>query len=352
MGLIVTSGKSSLWSSLESRVFDPEIQVRSSPFAFALVLSAMVRKRFQAIAPDVRRKLRIFFTRPISCILMVVGVILFSISAIPGLKRNHLKKICDVQSSIRKEEQRMKKKGIVLHAALITAFWIFSAMAAENYPTRPVEIISPNAPGGGMDFTLNLFKRQGREDPGSTDHHQLQTRCGGCHRTVYAKAAKPDGYSLMAASISTLVLPPLSKRGAAYSLDDFTPICTLTTIPLVFCVREDSPYKTMQEFIQAAKTKKMKYATHGAFTTAPYLHGGFGEDGWLSGNPHSSYWGSGRHDRRAWRACRHGRFRYDGVRWARQAKNSRHRSRETVRGFSGGPYVEGDRLSNFGGDHL
>ena len=162
----------------------------------------------------------------------------------------------------------MKRRGTVLLGVLITVFWGFSAMAAESYPTRPIEIISPNAPGGGMDFVINLFKGKVEKILGQPIIINFKTGAAGVTGTVYAKACKPDGYSLMAASVSTLVLPPLSKRGAAYGLDDFTPICSLTTIPQVFCVREDSPYKTIQAFIQAAKTKKMKYATHGAFTTA------------------------------------------------------------------------------------
>ena len=71
---------------------------------------------------------------------------------------------------------------MVLLVALVTAFWIFSAMAAENYPVRPIEIISPNAPGGGMDFVLNLFKSKVEKMLGSTHHYQLQSRRRRGHR--------------------------------------------------------------------------------------------------------------------------------------------------------------------------
>jgi tripartite-type tricarboxylate transporter receptor subunit TctC len=168
------------------------------------------------------------------------------------------------------KQRKMRKELKILFAGIVTllVFGIYSALLASNYPTRSIELISPNAPGGGMDFAANLFKNKVERILGQPIILNFKTGAAGVTGTVYAKSCKPDGYTLMLASISTLVISPLTKKGAGYNLDDFTPICTLTAIPLVFCVREDSPYKTMQDFIQAAKTKKIKYATHGAFTTA------------------------------------------------------------------------------------
>jgi tripartite-type tricarboxylate transporter receptor subunit TctC len=164
----------------------------------------------------------------------------------------------------------MRKGWIILlfGIGILLTIGVYSEPAASDYPTRPIELISPNAPGGGMDFAANLYKNKVEKILGKPMILNFKIGAAGATGTVYAKGCKPDGYSLMLASISTLVLPPLTKRGAGYTLDDFTPICTLTTVPLAFCVREDSPYNTMQDFIRAAKTKKMKYATHGAFSTA------------------------------------------------------------------------------------
>jgi tripartite-type tricarboxylate transporter receptor subunit TctC len=157
---------------------------------------------------------------------------------------------------------------------VLVAFFIFFAseaslsMGASDFPNRPIEITLPNAPGGGMDFIFTLFKDKVEKVLKQPIIFTYKAGAAGMTGTLYAKACKPDGYSLLAASISTFILPPLTRKAAEYTLDDFTAICNLTTIPQAFCVKEDSPYKTMQEFIQAAKTKKMKYGTHGAFTTA------------------------------------------------------------------------------------
>lgn len=142
------------------------------------------------------------------------------------------------------------------------------ALAASNYPDHPIENILPNEPGGGMDFINTLFKNSVEKIIKQPIILVYKGGAGGLLGTVYAKGRKPDGYTLMASSSSTLILPALTRKEAQYTLDDFTPICNLTEIPHCYCVREDSPYKTMQEFIQAAQTKQMNYGTYGAFSLA------------------------------------------------------------------------------------
>jgi tripartite-type tricarboxylate transporter receptor subunit TctC len=166
------------------------------------------------------------------------------------------------------------KKGLLI---LFLGFVAFSAsdhslsMAASDYPTRAIEVILPVAPGGGLDFAMNLFKNRVEKILGQPLVFVYKPGAAGATGTLYATGCKPDGYTLVASTISTLVIPPLTKKGAGYTLDDFVPICNLTSIPQVFCIKDDSPYKTMQDFIQAAKTKKMKYATPGIFTNAHIL---------------------------------------------------------------------------------
>jgi tripartite-type tricarboxylate transporter receptor subunit TctC len=161
----------------------------------------------------------------------------------------------------------MKKAKIILAFGVLVLSAILATIvsAQEIYPTRAVEVISPNAAGGGLDFALQLFKPRVEKVLGKPLIINYKPGAGGIQGTLYAKDAKPDGYALMAATVSTLVLPTLTKKGATYGMDDFTPVCNLTSIPILFCVKEDSPYKTMEDFIRAAKTKKMKYATPGTY---------------------------------------------------------------------------------------
>jgi tripartite-type tricarboxylate transporter receptor subunit TctC len=164
-----------------------------------------------------------------------------------------------------------QKRGWMI---FITGMLIFSEIslcqAASDYPNRYIDLIIPYAPGGGSDVASRFYKDKVEQVIGQPLVYTYKPGAAGVVGSVYAKECKPDGYTLLVASISTMVLPPLTKRGAGtdYTMDDFTPVCIITYNPMIFCVRADSPYKTMQDFIKAAKTKKMKYSSHGVFTTA------------------------------------------------------------------------------------
>jgi tripartite-type tricarboxylate transporter receptor subunit TctC len=164
-----------------------------------------------------------------------------------------------------------KRKGCkILLVAFITLIirGVPMALAASDYPNRPIEIIIPNEPGAAMDFVNTLFKTKVEKIIGQPMILVFKPGAMGMIGTSYTNGSKPDGYTLMAATPSTLLLPMLTNKEVKYTLNDFVPICNLTVIPTCYVVNDNSPYKTMQEFIQAAKTKKMKYATYGAFSTA------------------------------------------------------------------------------------
>ncbi len=163
------------------------------------------------------------------------------------------------------------KKGIVLVVACLAILAVSvtcGSVSAADFPTRPIEVICPNAPGGGMDFVMTLFKKYAEKDTKQPILLTFKPGGGGTIGNVYALGAKPDGYTLVSESCSSLLLSYMTRKNAGYTMEDFTPICNFTEIPQVFCVKDDSPYKTMREFIEAAKTKKMQYSTFGQFSTA------------------------------------------------------------------------------------
>ena len=153
-------------------------------------------------------------------------------------------------------------------------------VAASDFPTRYIEIIIPYAPGGGTDVINRCYKDKVEKILGQPLVYTYKPGATGVVGNLYVKGSKADGYTLLVASNSTLVLPLLTKRGqgANYTLDDFTPICTFSYSPQIFCVKVDSPYKTMQDFVQAAKSKKMKYGTVGVFGAAHIMFEAFGRE--------------------------------------------------------------------------
>jgi len=94
---------------------------------------------------------------------------------------------------------------------------------------------------------------------------------GAVGMTAAAKAA-PDGYTVLMTLSSISIFPvsdPINGKAAPYEIKDFAPIALLTADPTVLVVRADSPYKTIQDFIAAAKANpnKINYSSSGVYGT-------------------------------------------------------------------------------------
>jgi tripartite-type tricarboxylate transporter receptor subunit TctC len=164
-----------------------------------------------------------------------------------------------------KEGNRMKQWGkwvvslILLDVFLITC--TSYSLAASEYPNRPIEMVIPFPPGGVVEIVERPFKDRVAKILGQPVVFSFKAGAGGAVGATHVAHAQPDGYTILVGGTTVLNMIPLTKKETGYSLDDFTPICNLTMASLVWSVKEDSPYKTMRDFIQAARTKKMKYAT-------------------------------------------------------------------------------------------
>ncbi len=158
----------------------------------------------------------------------------------------------------------------IMFISVLAIFWgtgISFGQSASDYPNRPIELIVPYSPGGGADIASRAFKDSVAKVLGQPIVQSFKPGAGGATGSAFVASAKPDGYTLLVGSNSPLVVAPLTKK-PGYTLDDFTPICNFSLLPLCWVVKDDSPYKTMKDFIEAAKTKKMKYATYGTLTAA------------------------------------------------------------------------------------
>jgi tripartite-type tricarboxylate transporter receptor subunit TctC len=159
--------------------------------------------------------------------------------------------------------------GIVVLVILLGVGISFS-LAAVDYPTRPIELVLAYPPGGGTDSGTIPFRERAGKILGQPIVSVYKPGAAGAVGTAFVANAKADGYTLIAAAQSSFILLPLT-RDPGYTLDSFTPVCNFTESRLVYCVKEDSPYKTMRDFVEAAKTKKLIYASPGANTTGNIL---------------------------------------------------------------------------------
>ncbi|ALV39933.1 hypothetical protein AU252_01110 [Pseudarthrobacter sulfonivorans] len=125
---------------------------------------------------------------------------------------------------------------------------------AANYPDGALNYIIPYSPGGSSDPAGREFSRMLAEELGTTVVNQ---NLPGGDETIGTSAilsAEPDGMTLGFAAPSGLIIQPMLKD-LAYEDKGYTPISKLAFVPNALLVGKDSPYRTLDEFIAAAKDK-------------------------------------------------------------------------------------------------
>src|SRR5437773_354098 len=156
--------------------------------------------------------------------------------------------------------------------ALLSIIAIFApapAIAQDNYPNRPVKIIAPQAPGGGVDLVARIISDRLRVSLGQAFVVENQAGAGGAIATQMAARAKPDGYTLMIGYVATHATNPAVKRNLGYdAVKDFTPIAMLGGTPNLLVVARAVPVDTLQEFVAYAKAnpRKVDYGNSGVGT--------------------------------------------------------------------------------------
>jgi len=161
--------------------------------------------------------------------------------------------------------RHLQKIGFFLFCApLIT----FSALAAEPYPVRPVKIIAPQAPGGGVDIVGRIIADQLRIATGQSFLIDNQAGAGGAIAAKMTARAAPDGYTLMIGYVATHGTNPAVKKGIYDPIKDFTAIGMIGGTPNILVASKSVPVKTLQEFVAYAKANPSKadYGTSGVGT--------------------------------------------------------------------------------------
>jgi tripartite-type tricarboxylate transporter receptor subunit TctC len=142
--------------------------------------------------------------------------------------------------------------------------------AAGKYPSRTIQVIICFAPGS-TDLTLRPFADKLPEYLNGQSLSFIYKPGGaGATGASFAAKARPDGYTLLYTSPSPVLINPITKDDLDYSLEDFLPICRLVKSgAAVIAVKADSPFKTIQDIIAAAKKSpgKLTYSTTGVYST-------------------------------------------------------------------------------------
>jgi len=142
-----------------------------------------------------------------------------------------------------------------LIAALAAAMPPAHAAQDAQYPTKPVRLIIPFAPGGGTDLTGRAIAQKLTEALGQTFVADNRAGANGTIGADLAAKAPPDGYTISMISSSHSVNPSLMKRLPYDLVTDLAPITQATTQPYALVVHPSVPAKSVKDLIALAKAK-------------------------------------------------------------------------------------------------
>ncbi len=154
-------------------------------------------------------------------------------------------------------------------ASLLAALLVSAVAFAQDFPSKPIRIIVPYAPGGGADILSRLIGQQLGE---RLKQPVVVENQGGGSNTIgmgTVKRSEPDGYTLGLAT-PVFVTAPLGMKAKPYdALADFTPVAMIGFTPLILVVHPSVPAKTLKEFIELGRAKpgSLNFASLGSFTT-------------------------------------------------------------------------------------
>jgi tripartite-type tricarboxylate transporter receptor subunit TctC len=166
----------------------------------------------------------------------------------------------------------MLLKMIVAMLVLAThAHGVQAQRVADHFPTRPIRFVVPFAPGGSLDTLARIAGARLYESMGQPVVVDNRPAAGGTVGADLVAKALPDGYTLLAGSISTHAIAPSLYPKLPYDpLRDFTHIGLWVTFPLVLTVSAGSPMTHLQGFIDTARAKPgtLRFSAQGIGTSS------------------------------------------------------------------------------------
>ena len=139
----------------------------------------------------------------------------------------------------------------------LLAMLVVGAAAAQDYPSRPVRIVVPNAPGSSVDTMTRILSTKLGEALGASVVVENRDGAGGLIGMDVGRKAAPDGYTLICVSNGSGVIAPLLKKAPPYDTGrDFELIGTFAVTPNVLVVHPQLPVNSVKELIDYARANR------------------------------------------------------------------------------------------------
>ena len=168
----------------------------------------------------------------------------------------------------------MRWKRAVARSLSLAALGVLmaGAAAAADYPSKPITIIVPYAPGGGGDTFTRAIALQAQELLGTKIFVENRTGGGASIGVASVARARPDGYTLAFVSSSPIISVPNFFRVPYDPAVDLLYLSRFVVTACPIVVRADSPFESLQQLLDYAKANpgKLRWSTAG-INGAPHI---------------------------------------------------------------------------------
>lgn len=141
-----------------------------------------------------------------------------------------------------------------------------ATLQAADYPEKPVTLVAPYGAGGASDLVARALAETARGYLGEQPIIVInKPGNGGMTGSRYVASSDPDGYTLLLARVGMALYPAVHAKSPV-AWDAYTFLGLLEATPMILCVNEASPYKTVEDLLEAIKNNpgRMTYAASGA----------------------------------------------------------------------------------------
>jgi tripartite-type tricarboxylate transporter receptor subunit TctC len=154
----------------------------------------------------------------------------------------------------------------LLPALALAGCFCVQGTLADDFPSRPIRLIVPYAPGGGADSVARVVAKRVGETIGQPIVIENRAGAGSIIGTDMVAKAEGDGYTLLLGQSGPISINPAVYKDLRYDpIKDFAPVTMTTAYPYILAVNAKSPVKSVQDFVALAKSKpgSLNYGTTG-----------------------------------------------------------------------------------------
>jgi tripartite-type tricarboxylate transporter receptor subunit TctC len=151
-------------------------------------------------------------------------------------------------------------------AVAMAAACCAAAVLAQPFPSKPIRLVVPFAPGGSSTIVARAFSAEMSKGLGQQFVVENKPGAGGNIAMEEVAKAEPDGYTLIIGHVGTLAMNPYMFANLPYDANkDFRPVSLFAKVPTIFVVHESVPVRDLREFVALARKEpgKLNYGSAG-----------------------------------------------------------------------------------------